>query len=67
MEGSKKMRRDPHWTICGKYLCFLDLFEDKIRILKLDDLYDELLEKGKPEFFEVSCKIIDFSMIRTLD
>lgn len=42
----KYMRRDPHWTVCGVNLCFFDLFEDKIRILNLDDIGDAINEIG---------------------
>ena len=40
------MRRDPHWTVCGVNLCFFDLFEDKIRILNLEDIGDAINEIG---------------------
>ena len=43
------IRTDPNWTICGMNLCFLDLYEDKIRILNLEDIVDELLLAGQPE------------------
>ena len=61
------MKRDPQWTICGENLCFLDPFEDKIRILKLINTFDELLVEGKPEIFGIKCEIIDFSIVKALD